>query len=162
MKRSNRAWGGYFALTQQLAKIYPQAQILIVGGPDEAELGQQLCIEPQVKSYCGHLSIAQTALLLQSCSLAIAGDTGPLHLAASVGCPVIGIYGPTALSRTGPRTRMNHRVLTPPEQLDCWPCEEAECPMNGDDYLACMNDITVEQVLSTVSELLSSVPVAAR
>jgi len=49
-------------------------------------------------------------------SLAIAGDTGPLHLACALGKPVVGIYGPTDPARNGPFHCPN-RVLRHPESV---------------------------------------------
>jgi heptosyltransferase-1 len=59
-------------------------------------------------------SLGQLIALTRRVALAIAGDTGPLHLACALGRPVVGIYGPTDPSRNGPfGTRC--RVLRSPE-----------------------------------------------
>ncbi len=59
-------------------------------------------------------SLAQLIALSRRAALAIAGDTGPLHLAAALGRPTIGIYGPTDPARNGP-FHGEHRILRHPE-----------------------------------------------
>lgn len=76
--------------------------VLVNAGPGEEPLAeiivQQTCgAATAIAGHLGHL-IALTRRIV----LAIAGDTGPLHLACALGLPVVGIYGPTDPSRNGP------------------------------------------------------------
>lgn len=159
-KRSNRAWEpeSYAALMTELLKT-PNLRILLIGGPDEKPLAEKLLARAPghgeaLQNYCGAHDIPSTAALLAQCDWVIGGDTGPLHLAAAVGAPMIAIYGPTALARTGPVGSQPIQALIPPESLACWPCELPECPYTGPDHLACMRQITVESVLKTVLDSL--------
>jgi heptosyltransferase-1 len=70
---------------------------LTVWGPGEEDLAGTIgCrIAPPT-------NLRELAALLQSAALVIGGDTGPLHLAAALGTPVIGLYGPTSEKRNGP------------------------------------------------------------
>jgi ADP-heptose:LPS heptosyltransferase len=152
-KRSNRAWepDAYTELMQTLLE-HPNVRILLIGGPDEKALAARLADslkanQDRLENHCGVHDIPGTARLLTQCDLVIGGDTGPMHLAAAVGSPLVGIYGPTALNRTGPMAQTTHQWMTPPESLACWPCELAECPYTGESHLACMKQIPVQSIL---------------
>lgn len=158
-KRANRAWepAAYADLMRELLKSHPTARILLMGGPDEttlAEALQMILSDERVENHCGRHDIAGTAALLAQCDLVIGGDTGPLHLAAAVGAPLVAIFGPTSLQRTGPLGKQVIKKLTPPDDLACWPCELAECPLTGREHLACMKKITQRQVLLACQEVL--------
>lgn len=162
-KRSNRAWepASYLHLAQALLTERPDISILLVGGPDEAALAGQLKKSlagwaDQIENHCGKHDIPGTASLLAQCDLVIGGDTGPMHLAAALGVPLVGIYGPTALSRTGPLAHGESCMLLPPDSLACWPCELSECPYTGDEHLACMKQITVAQAKQAVLSVLKA------
>lgn len=164
-KRSNRAWemADYSQLIDNLLVRQPNLQVLLVGGPDETPLARQILDGLgddvgdrgyRVQNHCGQYDILGTARLLIQCDVVVGGDTGPMHLAAATGVPLVGIYGPTALARTGPLAHGASRMITPPEALACWPCEQADCPYVDERQLACMRQISVEQVQSAILELL--------
>lgn len=166
-KRSNRAWepDAYVELIQALLIAQPALRILLVGGPDERLLAERLLTRlvdgtERVENHCGRHDIPGTVALLAQCDLVIGGDTGPIHLAAATGVPVLGLYGPTSLTRTGPVALRASQMLTPPPELACWPCELADCPYTGDEHLACMRRIAVETV--TEAALTQSVYILVR
>ncbi len=163
-KRSSRAWGvkQYQGLVEQLindveSKSLPihRLKIIVIGGVEEKELGNAMATNhpSHINNTCGTLSILDTAQLLQDCNLVIGGDTGPTHLASSLGCSMVSIYGPTSVARTGPVSSVHAdriTILTPPETLQCWPCEAPTCPLSGEENMACMHQITVQDVLNAV------------
>jgi ADP-heptose:LPS heptosyltransferase len=151
-KRGNRAWlpESYQQLIRAILAD-PQVKILLIGGPDEQALAEQLCqavpeSDGRLENHCGRHGLTGTMRLLAACDVVIGGDTGPMHLAAALGRPLIGIYGPTAATRTGPLGTGPSQILTPPESLACWPCEQPTCPLAGDNHLRCMQDIPVDRV----------------
>jgi lipopolysaccharide heptosyltransferase II len=160
-KRGNRAWPPE-SYQQLIGRLLADSRIkiLLIGGPDEQTLAEQLCqAVPEsgvrLENHCGRHDLTGTMRLLTACDVVIGGDTGPMHLAAALGRPVIGIFGPTATARTGPLGTGPSQMLTPQESLACWPCEQPTCPLAGDDHLRCMKDITVTDVLSTCQTLLT-------
>lgn len=157
-KRGNRAWPveNYRTLIQTLLASQPGLKILLFGGPDEAGLAEALADYPEVENHCGAHNILATARLMQTCRVMVGGDTGPLHLAAALGIPVIGLFGPTSTRRTGPLGRQTD-VLTPDGALACWPCELPTCPLTGGDHLACMKQITVDTVADKCLSLLEPI-----
>lgn len=162
-KRANRAWGSaaYLELIEKLL-AHKNFRVLLVGGPSEKALAESMMHQiaqhcERLENHCGSHTILETAQLLSGCDLVIGGDTGPLHLATSVGTPVLGLYGPTSLDRTGPVGNQATARLTPPDDLACWPCELPRCPYSGDEHLACMKQISVGQVLQEAMMMLAPV-----
>jgi ADP-heptose:LPS heptosyltransferase len=73
----------------------------------------------------GQLDLPETAAVLGRIDLFVTGDTGPMHLAAAMGTPVVSLFGPSDPRRYGPgiETRRVLRV-----QLPCSPCGQVRLP----------------------------------
>jgi ADP-heptose:LPS heptosyltransferase len=91
------------ALAERLA-TEAGARVLLLWGPDEAHMAREISL-----ALPGHSALlapptdlGELAALLKRCRLMIANDTGPLHLAAALGTPSLGLYGPTRAARNGP------------------------------------------------------------
>ncbi|MGE0199556.1 MAG: glycosyltransferase family 9 protein [Candidatus Melainabacteria bacterium] len=162
--RANRAWPQptWQELMHGLTGLDPDLNLVLLGGPDEAGLAGQLrdalppALRARVTVACGPQSILETAAMMAACELVVGGDTGPLHLAAAAGVPVIGLYGPTSAQRTGPRgVNALNTELTPPTELACWPCEAPFCPLRGAEELACMREMTPASVLAACRRVLA-------
>lgn len=88
--------------------------VLVNAGPGEEPLADPIVRATNGGAVPVLCTLDQLIAMTRRVALAIAGDTGPLHLACALGCPVVGIYGPTDPSRNGPfATRF--RVLRSPE-----------------------------------------------
>jgi lipopolysaccharide heptosyltransferase I len=86
-------------------------------------------------------TLTELVALCERARLFVGGDTGPMHFAASVGTPVVAIFGPTSSDRNGPFRREDVVVE---RRLACRPCYERDaCPLV---HLDCMREITVDQV----------------
>jgi len=95
----------------------------------------------------GKTSLKELAYLFTRCAALVTTDTGPMHIAAAMGCRVAALFGPTAPRRTGPYGG-GHRVIR--TGIDCSPCFKKSCK-----HMTCMKDITVESVLEGTKELIS-------
>lgn len=101
-------------------------QCILIGGPEEASAGEYLEQKldtdsresNKVKNLCGRLDLKETAAALKLCKVVVSGDTGPAHIACAVGTPVIGLYGPTLLERSGPYGN-DHLALTATDSCRC-------------------------------------------
>ncbi|MEO6259343.1 MAG: lipopolysaccharide heptosyltransferase I [Thermoanaerobaculia bacterium] len=82
---------------------------LVAWGPGEQDLASQLGAEMAPPT-----TLRELAHLLRNASLVIGGDTGPLHLAAALGTPVVGLYGPTDPRRNGPYGQLERVVESSP------------------------------------------------
>ncbi|HEX8812325.1 MAG TPA: glycosyltransferase family 9 protein [Terracidiphilus sp.] len=76
--------------------------VVVNAGPGETELAETIRVQSGGAALAVACSLSQLIALTRRISLAIAGDTGPLHLACALGKPVIGIFGPTDPARNGP------------------------------------------------------------
>lgn len=81
-------------------------KVLLTGSPEEEELIQEILrgAGSRAASYFPS-TIVQFIALARRAKLFVGGDTGPLHLAAAVGTPIVAIYGPTDPARNGPFSR---------------------------------------------------------
>lgn len=80
----------------------PPVVPLVSHGPNEQGLAREVERHSQGKAIALQCSISELAALLRRARLVIGGDTGPVHLAAALGVPVLALYGPTDPRRTGP------------------------------------------------------------
>jgi len=95
----------------------------------------------------GLTSLKELSVLYQRSALMITTDTGPMHIAAAMGCPVIALFGPTSPYRTGPYGK-GHTVIR--KRLECGPCFRRRC---GNPR--CMNEISVDAVFEVVKKRLA-------
>ena len=91
------------ALAERLATD-AGARVLLLWGPDEAHMAREISLALPAHSalLAPPTDLGELAALLKRCRLMIANDTGPLHLAAALGTPALGLYGPTRAERNGP------------------------------------------------------------
>lgn len=147
---SQKYWG---ELAQKILQQY-DCEIIITGSKEDQKFSEPLLdISDKIHSFCGKTSIEENTALLSLCDLAISGDTGPLHIAAAVGIPVIGIYGAAPISRTGPYGKNCEAIHS---NRFCIPCNRRKCKylVKGEVYTPCMLDIKPEQILKAVQKYL--------
>jgi lipopolysaccharide heptosyltransferase I len=102
------------ALAESLT-VEANARVLLLWGPDEEILARQILDRLAVRPILGsRTSLPELAALLRRSSLMVGSDTGPLHLAAAMGTPALGLYGPTSGRRNGPYGDSG-RVLQSPD-----------------------------------------------
>ncbi len=121
--------------------------LVVIGGPDEQEasgLVRNLTACPIV-DLTGETPIGLLPALLSKACVLITNDSGPMHVAAAVGRPVVSIFGPTSAVRTGPYGA-GHTVLT--HDLPCRPCFSRVC--RNAVSMECLESITPEQVVAAV------------
>ncbi|MGA2251784.1 glycosyltransferase family 9 protein [Terracidiphilus sp.] len=92
--------GRYAAVARGLAKR--GFSVVVNAGPGEEELAEAIRMQSGGAALPATCSLSQLIALTRRVSLAVAGDTGPLHLACALGKPVVGIFGPTDPARNGP------------------------------------------------------------
>ncbi len=105
---------------------------------------------PGVFNLAGLTSLRELCATLSVCRVLLTNDTGPMHVAAAVGTPVVVPFGSTSPELTGPGLPADprHRLLA--SDVPCRPCFRRECPID----LRCMRSITVEQTVAAVVGLL--------
>ena len=101
----------------------------------------------------GELSLLPAAALMERCRLVLSNDSAAAHLGAAVGRPVVAIFGPTVPDFGFAPFGEQH--LSVQKQMDCRPCGihgGRRCPRKT---LACMKEITADQVLNAVVAMLN-------
>lgn len=88
------------------------AHVVVVWGPGEEGVARAIAtgLDPHRVALAPRTTVLELVALLRRASVLVAADTGPLHLAAALGTPCVGLYGPTAAGRNGP-WGPGHRTL---------------------------------------------------
>ncbi len=127
------------------------AAVLILCGPAErenAERVERAANHPLVHSLAQRpLSVGLTKACLRRSRLLVSTDSGPRHIAAAFGVPVVALFGPT-----DPRWSENYhpREAKLRLRLDCQPCAKRVCPLK---HHRCMRELSVKMVMSAVQQL---------
>jgi len=133
-----------------------QVKVLLVGGSGDEEVVKNVVsqMKSQAVNLVGKTTFKQLAAVLQRCQLFIGGDSGPLHIAAAVGTPTLGIFGPSDPRLVAPRGEKHLAVW---KRVSCSPCYWPDTVAAGHDFsrcsrntLECMTAIHVEDVLAAV------------
>lgn len=101
----------------------------------------------------GQTTLRRLAALLARADLMVSNDTGPMHLAAAVGCPVLAFFGPTSPVRTGPYAGATRSVVLS-SRTPCAPCYRKECHRRQ-----CLQDITPDRAQEEAGRLLEGAAV---
>lgn len=146
-----------FAEVGRLLAAETGATLVLTGGAGDREMIDQVrraLGNAKVVDAAGVLNLPGTAALLRRLDLLITGDTGPMHLAAAVGTPVVALFGPSDPRRYGPLAAQQ-RVLR--VQLPCSPCGQVRLPPERcrGHVPDCMDGITVDVVMRAARELLA-------
>jgi heptosyltransferase-1 len=117
---------------------------VIAGGPDAAVLAASM---PGAINLAGKTDLRQAVALLEGADLVIGNDTGPMHIAAALGRPLVTMYGPTSPFRTGPYGRLDSVI-----RLDvcCSPCFSRTC-----SHQSCLQWLGIEPVLELAEKQLN-------
>jgi len=104
----------FHALADRLA-TEAGARILVLWGPDESHMAREIALglPGSSVSLAPPTDLGELTALLGRCRLMIANDTGPLHLAAALGTPSLGLFGPTSAVRNGPYGTGNQGLQSP-------------------------------------------------
>jgi len=127
-------------------------KVIIPGALKDVKVAQEVSrksgIQPVILA--GQTNLKQLIALMKRASLVISADSGPMHIASSVGTGGIALFGPTRPELTGPRGPGQFRILQKDVGCNRKACYFLECPDNK-----CMQAITVDDVLKEVRLLLS-------
>jgi heptosyltransferase II len=156
---ASRRWSAekFGKLADWMVEKY-KAKVIFTGAPSEIELVNEsakfMTTKPIVVA--GRTSLKQFAEIVRRCTLFIAADTGPLHVATAMKTRVIGIYGPTIREKWGPYGK-GHIIIH--KVLHCSPCSK---PYLGQISKCknpiCMEMISVEDVKNVVEKILQLTP----
>jgi len=137
----------FAAVAKRLAEAWG-ARIILFGGPDEVEIVAE--IEQKLQGLClnmaGKTSVRQMMALIKRCNFFVTNDSGPMHIAAAFGVPLVAIFGPTDHVGTAP---CSDKAAIVRQTVDCSPCKLRSCPTDH----RCMLAVTVEDVVQAAQSL---------
>lgn len=138
----------YAAVAEELLKA--GYQVWLFGSPKDEdvcdEIKNLISSERQihVQNLAGKTSIVEAIDLLACCESVVSNDSGLMHVAAAVGCRIVGVYGSTSPDYTPPLALKKHIIHT---DIECRPCFKKECPLG---HLKCLKDLAPELVLDAL------------
>ncbi len=130
-------------------------RIIHIGAQNDREVYERIYsktegLKNKPLNLCGELTLQESLALLKKVNFIVGNDSGNLHMAASVGTKVVGIYGAMPVSKWGALGEGN-KLLT--GKVPCAPCNKrGECKNN----LICLNSITVKNVIQAIDEIINS------
>ena len=130
------------------------AQVVLTGAPGDKPLIANVTrqMHQQAINLAGKTSLPQLVALLQQASLVIGGDSGPMHIAAAVGTPLIAIHGPTDPALSGP---ISPTATVLRSDIWCSPCYNAQDTADCRFFTTqCMKNILPSRVFKVVQEKL--------
>jgi heptosyltransferase-2 len=124
----------------------------VLGGPEEKTLATDIVGDSPARDLTG--SDLRDAILALSCAAAaVSNDSGLLHVAAALGRPSIGIFGPTSPWHWAPLNPLAATIETSTE-LPCRPCHKPVCRLV---HHRCMRDITADEVFAATYHAVAAV-----
>jgi lipopolysaccharide heptosyltransferase I len=142
----------FAAVADQLYELH-RDPVVIIGSADDRLYANKL--QSLMKRPCidlsGEVPLKCLPALLSQATVMITNDSGPMHIAAACGVPVVAMFGPTSATRTGPYGT-GHHVLT--GQVSCSPCFSRVC--RHDPEMECLVRITPAHVMDVVRPLLAA------
>jgi lipopolysaccharide heptosyltransferase I len=119
---------------------------VVTWGPGEEALVERMVNSCKTKPPAKFpTTLSQFIVLARKAKLFVGGDTGPLHIAAASGTPVVGIYGPTDPARNGP---FGQEAWVAWEKVPCGPCYLRTCKIYHND---CLRKIDVDRVFNLIT-----------
>ena len=100
--------------------------------------------QKSVFNLAGDTSLIEAVDLLAACKTVVSNDSGLMHVAAAVGCHVVGVYGSTSPKYTPPLAEKVDIVST---DIECRPCFKRECPLG---HLKCLKELPATDVISKI------------
>ena len=150
----------YGAVAGHVGRAHGLSCVVIWGPDDRARAGAVVAASGGAAALAPPTDLAELASLLQAAALLVSGDTGPLHLAAALGTPVVGLYGPSDPARNGPWSPADEVVSAFPDcTCAAWRAEAGRAvPMvrRCRAGKACLEALTADRVCAAVDRRLGS------
>jgi heptosyltransferase III len=157
-------WGreNWRALLGRIAEEYPGRALSLAGAAEESEASEYAATGWRshgggpVVNLCGRLTPRESAAAIARARLFVGHDSGPMHLAAAVGTPVVAIFAARNIPRQWFPFGKQHRVVY--HRVECWGCGLETCI---EQQKKCLMSIGVDEVMGVVKEQLTAKSLAA-
>ncbi len=146
MARAQQAWPGSVLILGSKAER-PDAELV------ERDLIQRIGVNgsARVVNLTGQSTLKQLSVLLKQVDFVISNDSGPMHLAAALGTPTMGLFTCTSAVRSGPAGERHEMVST---AVACAASYHKTCPHRGEGHLACLKELDVERAWLALQRLV--------
>jgi len=144
----------YFAgLVGLLADNFQNARFAILGDRRDRPLGEIISrpVPERCLNLCGETSLPEMVEWLRLCDLLVTNDTGPMHVAAALGKPLVALFGPTEPRRTGPYRQLDGVLRI---ALPCSPCLKSHC--DYEKLNECLNALSPAMVFESARKKLQA------
>ncbi len=153
-------WGreNWRELLRRVAPLVVGRGLLLLGAPEEAEASEFAAAGWReggggpVVNLCGRLAPRESAAALEQACLFLGHDSGPMHLAASVGTPVVAVFAARNIPRQWFPFGAGNEIVY--HRVECWGCGLETCVEQGKK---CLVSIGVDEVLAAVGKVLGSI-----
>jgi lipopolysaccharide heptosyltransferase II len=151
----NKRWPveNFTELIRRLAVARPEFHFAIMGSADDSAAGAAIvqAAPQQCLDLTGKVSLPEMIEWIRLSELMISNDTGPMHVAAALGKPVVAIFGPTEPRRTGPYGQLQNVIRI---DLPCAPCLKSTCHYSKP--MECLYGISPDTVFARTLSLIAS------
>ena len=158
--KPGRAWHAdrFAALARYLA-VERGARVLVLGGKGDREASEPVLAAAGDAAIdgVGNTTVPQMAALLEHSRIFIGNDSGPMHVAAALNIPTLGIFGPGSLAKTAPYMPED-RFIALSENFHCSPCRQdffRECAPGPSFKPMCLEMVEVPRARAALDELLA-------
>ncbi len=127
---------------------------VIIGGPEDRALGVRIAQESGALDLVGRTDLEDLKALMGRLALFVTNDSGPMHLAAATGVPVVAIFGATTRELGFFPYGPGHRVIE--ADLACRPCGLHGARACPEEHFLCMRLLSVEQVHSACRDIIKA------
>jgi lipopolysaccharide heptosyltransferase II len=150
---TTKKWGlEHYARLGDLISERHKGAIILLWGPGEEQEASFVHQEMKSQSYLiPRTTLSQLGAIIDRCGIVVSNDSGPMHIAAALKVPTLGIFGPTNPIQQGPYGEGNRWVRN--EALDCLECALTQCPIGN----ICMTQLGVENVMDAFDKLQTRV-----
>jgi len=128
----------------------------VIGGPEEKSFAAEIIGDTTARDFTSH-DLRNAILALAAANVAVSNDSGLLHVAAALGTPAIGIFGPTSPWHWAPLNPLAATIESK-TKVECRPCHKPVCRVV---HHRCMRDIPPDQVFAAVRQALAPLVPAA-
>ena len=146
----------FVQLIRRIGEVHPAARPLLFSGPSDTDVAEYIVRKTEGRAAVIAESNLRWALgVLRRCRVFVSNDSAIMHLAGTLGVPVVALFGPTDSRRLYPWAAP-HTIVR--KELPCMPCfyyssRPLRCAALTD--YACMREITVDEVLGVIGSLLA-------
>lgn len=147
----------YYRFTELAAMLWQtyKQPLVITGGPADRTVAQKICAgtNAPVIDLTGELSLGMLGALMQKAELLVSNDTGPVHIAAAVGTPVVSIFGRNQPGLSPLRWKpLGEKVRVVWKDTGCNPCLAHDCHI----AFLCLDIIRAQDVFDAAADLLAA------